>query len=100
MEKTWELCWMNESPAAVSAARVEGFDAVHPVIKNALAELGDTAVTIRKTDGLPKESYQYDDNLKTLTAGDEAGALYGAFRLVREQRLHGGVAPSFGPCIP
>nr|MCR5676248.1 alpha-glucuronidase [Lachnospiraceae bacterium] len=47
-----------------------------------------------------KESYQYDDNLKTLTAGDEAGALYGAFRLVREQRLHGGVAPSFGPCIP
>ncbi|MBR4530152.1 MAG: alpha-glucuronidase, partial [Lachnospiraceae bacterium] len=107
MASNWETCWLpSEETDSGAAVRTEGFDA-SAVIGSAVRELeaygtfrAGEELTIRRDASLPAESYRYDAGDKVLTAGDESGALYGAFHLLREQRLQNGEASSFGPCIP
>lgn len=108
--KNWEQCWLpDEENREECAVRCEGFDpsGSHRVLSTATEELKrfgrfpkDAEVLIVLDDKLPPESYAYDSGTLKLTVADERGAVYGAFHILREQKIHGGTSPSFGPCIP
>ncbi|MBR5115558.1 MAG: alpha-glucuronidase, partial [Lachnospiraceae bacterium] len=108
--RDWELCWLPKEESGADCTVIpEGFgaDADAPVLKNAVRELttyGDfpkgAQVVIRRCEDLPAESYAYDGDKRILEASDARGALYGAFHLLREQKLGKGEASSFGPCTP
>ncbi len=105
----WELCWLPKDHGKEDfRVEQEGFSAAEEnILANAIGELRaygsfptGSSVMIRRRSDLPAESYSYDAGNLLLEASDARGALYGAFHILREQRLHGGTAESFGPCVP
>ncbi|MCR5178373.1 MAG: alpha-glucuronidase [Lachnospiraceae bacterium] len=100
MDKNWENCWLKEyADSAAASVSFEGFDKTDPVVENAVRELGNDPLILKRNNDMTSESYRYDDKTSTLEAADEKGLLYGAFHYDREKRLKDKVS-SFGPCIP
>ncbi len=94
-EKNWSQLWLDYSrkkhdSSLECTVKCEGFSEENRVINSAVKELkaglfdSSLVVIIKKNEALSKESYSIKGGASVeIEAGDENGALYGAFHVIR-----------------